>query len=319
MSQHFLLSSAARSLSLAKVARMSDDEARDAFRLIRWAATEGQPVCPRCECMGIYALKCRPAFMCKGCNHQFSVTSGTIFADRKLPVRDYLLAIAIFVNEVKGKSALALSRDLGVQYKTAFVLAHKIRESLAAEVENLNISGEVEVDGCYVGGHLRPANYKENRIDRRLAKNQNGKRRVVVVMRERKGRTLPFVFKSEGEAVETITERVAPNAIVHADEAAHWDKLHAIFLTKRINHQYAYSSDGACTNQAESFFSRIRRAEMGHHHHLSGPYLAAYSREMAWREDHRRVSNGEQYLIVTAAALAHPVSRVWKGYWQRRV
>ncbi|WP_292533031.1 IS1595 family transposase [Methylocystis sp.] len=317
MAQHFLLSAAARSLSLAKVARMTDEEARDAFRLVRWASTEGQPVCPRCGCMGVYALKCRPAFMCKGCDHQFSVTSGTIFADRKLPVRDYLLAITIFVNEVKGKNALALSRDLDVQYKTAFVLAHKIREALAAEVETLNLAGEVEVDGCYIGGHVRPANYKENRVDRRKAENQTGTRRVVVVMRERNGRTLPFVFKSEGESVETIAERVAPDATVHADEAAHWDKLHAIFLTKRINHQHAYSDGEACTNQAESFFSRIRRAEAGHFHHLSGPYLAAYSREMAWREDHRRVSNGEQYLIAANAALAHPMSRQWRGYWQR--
>ncbi|RNJ49883.1 IS1595 family transposase [Methylocystis hirsuta] len=317
MAQHFLISAAARSLSLAKVARMTDEEARDAFRLIRWASTEGQPVCPHCGCMGVYALKCRPAFMCKGCNHQFSVTSGTIFADRKLPVRDYLLAVAIFVNEVKGKNALALSRDLDVQYKTAFVLAHKIREALAAEVETLNLAGEVEVDGCYIGGHVRPANYKENRVDRRRAENQTGKRRVIVVMRERNGRTLPFVFKSEGESVETIAERVAPDATVHADEAAHWDKLHAIFLTKRINHQHAYSDGEACTNQAESFFSRIRRAEAGHFHHLSGPYLAAYSREMAWREDHRRVSNGEQYLIAANAALAHPMSRQWRGYWQR--
>jgi hypothetical protein len=147
--------------------------------------------------------------------------------------------------------------------------------------------------------------------------NQNGKRRVVFVMRERTGRTLPFVFKAENDSISMIAERVAANATVHADEAAHWDKLHAIFLTKRINHQNAYSADGACTNQAESFFSSIRRAEMGHHH-LSGPYLAAYSREMAWREDHRRVSNGEQYLMVTSAALAHPVSRQWKGYWQRQ-
>ncbi|MFZ3182511.1 MAG: IS1595 family transposase [Methylocystis silviterrae] len=317
MAQHFLLSAAARSLSLAKVARMTDEEARDAFRLIRWASTEGQPVCPRCGCMGVYQLKCRPAFMCKGCDHQFSVTSGTIFADRKLPVRDYLLAIAIFCNEVKGKNALALSRDLDVQYKTAFVLAHKIREALAAEVETLQLAGEVEVDGCYIGGHVRPANYKENRVDRRKAENQTGKRRVVVVMRERNGRTLPFVFKTEGESVETIAERVAPDAIVHADEAAHWDKLHAIFLTKRINHQQAYSDGEACTNAAESFFSRIRRAEAGHFHHLSGPYLAAYSREMAWREDHRRVSNGEQYLIAANAALAHPMSRQWRGYWQR--
>ncbi|MGD9541482.1 IS1595 family transposase [Methylocystis sp.] len=317
MAQHFLLSAAARSLSLAKVARMTDEEARDAFRLIRWASTEGQPVCPRCGCLGVYALKCRPAFMCKSCNRQFSVTSGTIFADRKLPIRDYLLAIAIFVNEVKGKNALALSRDLNVSYMTAFVLAHKIREALAAEVETLQLSGEVEVDGCYIGGHVRPANYKENRIDRRKAENQTGKRRVVVVMRERNGRTLPFAFRTEGESVETIAERVAPDATVHADEAAHWDKLHAIFLMKRINHQHSYSDGEACTNAAESFFSRIRRAEAGHFHHLSGPYLVAYSREMAWREDHRRVSNGEQYLMVANAALTHPVSRQWKGYWQR--
>ncbi len=259
----------------------------------------------------------RPIFKCKACDHQFSVTSGTIFANRKLPVRDYLLAIAIFVNEVKGKSALALSRDLGVQYKTAFVLAHKIREALSAEVDTVQPAGEVEIDGCYVGGYVKPSNFKENRRDRRLAINQNGKRRVVVAMRERNGRTLPFVFKSEAESVATIAERVDANAIVHADEAAHWDRLHAIFLTKRVNHEWAYSHDEACTNQAESFFSRIRRAEMGIHHHISGPYLAAYSREMAWREDHRRVSNGEQWLTVANLALAHPISREWKGYWQR--
>ena len=108
-------------------------------------------------------------------------------------------------------------------------------------------------------------------------------------MRERNGRTLPFVFKSEGEAVDTIAESVDPAATIHADEAAHSDKLHAIFLTNRVNHEWAYSDEGACTNQAEIFFSRIRRAEIGIHHHLAGRYLAAYSREMAWREDHRRV------------------------------
>ena len=86
---------------------------------------------------------------------------------------------------------------------------------------------------------------------------------------------------------------------------------------KRINHCEAYSLDGACTNQAESFFSRLRRAEIGTHHHLAGPYIASYASEMAWREDHRRVSNGEQFLMASRAALVHPVSRQWKGYWQR--
>ena len=66
------------------------------------------------------------------------------------------------------------------------------------------MSGEVEIDGAYFGGHIRPANYKENRRDRRLAKNQTGKRRVVVIMRERNGQTLPFVFRFEDESLDTI-------------------------------------------------------------------------------------------------------------------
>src|SRR6267143_254462 len=145
MSQHFLLSKAARSLSLATVARMSDEEAREAFRLIRWSDTKGEPVCPRCGCFALYTYRTRHLWKCKACSHQFSVTSGTFFASRKLPIRGYLLAIAIFVNGVKGYSALQLSRDLDVQYKTAFVLAHKIREALADEKKDETVSGEVEI------------------------------------------------------------------------------------------------------------------------------------------------------------------------------
>jgi hypothetical protein len=117
--------------------------------------------------------------------------------------------------------------------------------------------------------------------------------------------------------VGVIAQRVALGSTVYADEAACYDSLHARFLTRRINHQEAYSTEEACTNMAESFFSRIRRAEVGVFHHIAGPYLAAYAGEMAWRENNRRVSNGEQYLDVAALALAHPVSRQWKGYWQR--
>lgn len=318
MAQHFLLSAKARTLSLAKVARMSDAEAHETFKRIRWHATGGDPVCPRCGCLAVYSYKSRPIWKCKACDgYQFSVTAGTIFASHKLPIRTLLLAVAIFVNGAKGHPALQLSRDLDVQYKTAFVLQHKLREALAAEKADATVSGEVAVDGAYFGGYVKPTNYKENRKDRRLAENQTGKRKVVVVAREKGGRTLPFVFLTEGASIETLGQRIELGSTVHADEARHWDALHARYLTKRINHQQAYSDDGACTNDAESFFARIRRAEIGIHHHISGRHLSAYAHEMAWREDHRRVSNGEQYLILTNSALSHPVSRQWKGYWQR--
>lgn len=317
MAQHFLLSRAARSLSLAKVARLSDDEAWTTFKLIRWCDTNGEPFCPRCGCLKHSFIATRKLFKCAGCRHQYSVTSGTIFASRKLPIRDHLLAIAIFANGAKGHSALQLSRDLDCQYRTAFVMAHKLREAVAAESADATVSGTVEVDGAYFGGHIRPENRKEDRRDRRLAENQTGKRRVVVVIRERKGKALTFAFRAEAESIDTIKARVAPGSIVHADEAHGWNKLHDTFLTRRINHQQAYSDGEACTNQAESFFSRLRRAEMGVHHHVAGPYLAAYAGEMAWRENYRRVSNGEQYLMMTGASLRHAPSQVWKGYWQR--
>lgn len=318
MAQHFLLSTQARTLSLAKVMRLSEDQAFETFKAIRWTENDGEPVCPRCGCFEVYSFTTRRIFKCKGCASQFSVTSGTIFASRKMDLRNILAAIAIFVNGAKGHSALQLSRDLDVQYKTAFVLSHKIREALAASADPSKLQGEVAVDGAYFGGYVKPANRVEDRKDRRRKVWQSGKRQVVVVARELDGDAITHVAQREADGVPFVLANVAHGATVHADEASHWDHLEARFLTKRINHSEAYSLDGACTNMAESFFSRLRRAEIGIHHHIAGRYLSAYASEMAWRENNRRVSNGEQFMLATSAALEAPVSRQWKGYWQRR-
>ncbi len=95
------------------------------------------------------------------------------------------------------------------------------------------------------------ANQKEYRRDRRLSWNQNGKRKVVVVIRERGGNSVPAVFNSEGQAASFIRTRIAKGTVVHADEAACWDNLDERFEIERINHQKAYSLDGACTDMAE--------------------------------------------------------------------
>src|SRR5262245_6301250 len=96
--QHFLLSTQARTLSLAKVMRLSEEDAWQTFKDIRWAENNGDPICPRCGVVDIYWLNDNRRFKCSGCAHKFSVTSGTIFASRKLAIRDILAAIAIFVN-----------------------------------------------------------------------------------------------------------------------------------------------------------------------------------------------------------------------------
>ena len=101
--------------------------------------------------------------------------------------------------------------------------------------------------------------------------------------------------------------------------SANWNDLHARYEMKRINHQEAYSLDGACTNWAELFFSRLRRAEAGHHHHVAGPYLLRFAQEAAWREDNRRRSNGEQVQAVAGFAMALKPSVDFCGYKQRHI
>jgi hypothetical protein len=272
VAQHFLLSRQAKTLSLASVFRMTDAEAETTFRTIRWPDTQGEPVCP--ECGGVDTWDCRSGngclrFRCSACRKSFSITSGTLFAPARCRCAAYLAAIAIFANEVKGKSMLALSRDLGVSYKAAFVLAHKLRETMGIELKGRTIGGEgktAEIDGGYFGGYVKPANIKENRKDRRFLENQSGKRKVVGVIRERSGNSVPGVFKSESQALSFIRSRVAKGAVINADESGAWNDLHSRYEMARINHLEAYSADGACTNWAELFFSRMRRGEIGHHH-----------------------------------------------------
>ena len=325
MAQHFLLSSKAKTLTLVQVMRLSDGEAEAMFRKVRWPSTDGAPVCP--ECGGLDAYEFRRSngplrFECRACRKEFSITSGTLFASHKLPLRTYLAAIAIFCNEVKGKSMLAMSRDLGLSYKAAFVLCHKMREAMAEEMKGRTIGDdcpEASVDGAYFGGHVRPANMREHRVDRRFRSAKSGKRKVVVVIREHGGETLPGVFASEGAALSWIKSRVEKGTVLHADEAPGWNDLHSRFEMRRINHQEAYSLDGACTNWAESYFSRLRRAEAGHHHTISGPYLLRFAQEAAWREDNRRVSNGEQVQRVAHLAMSRKPSVDFSGYWQRHI
>lgn len=318
MAQHFLLSAASRSLSLKAIYKAGEDAAYRTFCEMRWPETGGNAVCPRCNHDEAYDIPTRRKFKCKACYHQFSVTSGTIVASCKMDFVDLLAAICIIVNAAKGVSMVQLSRDLDCQYKTAFVLAHKLREAMAQEVQTGEIlDGHVEIDGAYFGGHIRPENRKEDRKDRRLKAHQTGKRRIVIAMRERDGRTLPMVTMSEAEGVDLAKSNISRMATISADEATHWDLLHSAWGVDHVNHSECYSDHGKHTNMAESYFSRLRRMVAGQHHHVSPQYLYQYANHAAWLEDNRRTDNGTLAHMVVLNAMGAPVSRAWKGYWQR--
>jgi transposase-like protein len=237
VAQHFLLRPEAKTLSLATVFRMSDAEAELVFRALRWPDTKGEPVCVWCDhdrCYDVRRASGAPRFRCSACKRNFSLTSGTLFASHKMPLRMYLAAITIFANEVKGKSALALSRDLAVSYKTAFVLAHKLREAMAEEMKGQQVGGvgeHVETDGAYFGGYVKPANFREQRVDRRFLQNQSGKRKVVVIVRQRDGDTIPAVFKSEAQALNFIHAKVKTGSLRNAPDQS----PRSVFSQRRVH------------------------------------------------------------------------------------
>ncbi len=146
------------------------------------------------------------------------------------------------------------------------------------------------------------ANVKTHRCDHRFTGNQSGKRKVVVTVRERDGDSVPAVFNSESQAASFIRARTAKGTVVHADEAAAWENLHERFEVKRINDQEAYSLDGACTNMAQEYFSRLHRDEIAIHHHIAGSYSLRYAQKPSWLKGNRRISNGEQVSRIAIAA-----------------
>jgi len=243
---HFRLTAKSRSLSLKAIWGGTEDAAYETFKQLRWE--NGEPVCPKCGVNVVYEIKTRRRFQCKACFHHFSVTSGTIFASRKLSYRDLLAAICILVNAAKGLSAVQLSQDLSVQYKTAWVLAHKLREAMASEVADLQLTGTVEMDGVHFKGKERKANqaiHRKKRPDGRTI--HTDRDRVVIAIRERNGRTRTFVRKTEKEGVQIAKEVVSHDAIIFTDEARHWNPLYLTFDHRMVNHEKMYVDHGKHT------------------------------------------------------------------------
>lgn len=323
MAMHFLLTRGSRDLPLANVLRMHEDTAYEYFCRARWPETGGKPpYCLRCgSTKEPWAVR-RRKFKCREpeCRKEFSVTSGTIFANHKLSFRTMLALVSMSANSVKGKAALQVSRELGVEYKTAWHNLMKLREALAAERAEILLREAVDIDGMYVGGHVRPRNERDERVDRRRAENRNPNRRCILGLRQRNGRIVTVITTTEyAEAVMAAVRRyVDPRARIAADEHRAYNDLgmrHPEVV--RVNHQQAYqNADGEHTNLIESFFSRVRRSEIGIHHKIASTYLDWYAAELAWREDHRRVSNGAQVERMLTLAMTHPVSEWLNKYKQ---
>lgn len=345
MSQHFLRSAAYRDLTLASIYALSDQEIHDLFARLRWNSTTHQ-ACPACGVFDRHHLRrSRQQWRCKACGRDFSVTSATVFANRKKPLRSILIAAFFFVTGVKGIASLGLGRMNDCSMKAAHALQGKLRESILRTQDLRPLTGVVEIDGGYFGGKPRKPNCRGRRNDKlivdRLTGRLGGKRhaglsrrnqdkrrnkRVVMVLRQRgtkprQGavRTITAVTHSENERdiLHLVRQYVSPDARIETDDNPSYNCLAATHEHEAVRHGREYvRADGVNDNQAESYFTRLRRWELGVGHGVHRTYLADYAAEMGWREDHRRHTIRQQVegLLTKALRLGH--SRWWRGYYQ---
>lgn len=268
-----------------KLGAMPSDEAaaRDLFVRFRFAAKGGRPFCPHCECDAVYVFRCRDLFKCKACLRQFSPTSGTPWAYKKLTYWKLIFLVASFCKPANGMSAIELSDDAGLNYRTVLLWLHKFREQIALCNEALTLTGEVEMDGGWIGGYVRPKNVKKKRTDQRTTRFRADDRAMcVVVARQRNGPARTWVAKQEGHPRQQIKASVAADAVLYADQAPHWSWFRRSHKLYQVNHSVAYATPEACTNAAESLIRTLRSLE-DTYCHIAQNYLDFYAAEAAWR------------------------------------
>lgn len=292
----------------------------------------------------------------KGCEREFSATQGTVFQDHKLPLKTILQAIFIYITHWKGCSAHDLLRFIDVSYRTAWLLLSKIRELFYKNRDDSIFTGTVHVDGAYFCGKRRDANKRGAAFNKKVAGVQSAvyatygaptgrqrrakhlvpggkanakrklKRRVVIAIRElsnnqnsgaSKTRVTIARREHENDVIPFIHQHVQSGSIIMSDENPAYNQLAANYNHKTVQHAVEYQADdGTTNNQAESFNSRMRRAEYGIYHGFRPTYLMIYACETAWMEDNRRKSLRERYELIFRLISKSGLSEYFRGYWQ---
>jgi transposase-like protein len=265
----------------------SEDRCRAYLEALRWA---DEVLCPRCGSDKISQIVKRNQYDCDACRYQFSVTAGTVFNDSHLPLWKWFLCTYLLCESKKGMSANQLSRTLGISYKTAWYLCHRIRSAMR-EANPEPLGGIVEIDETYIGGRRR------TRVDGKDHRGQHRKEKEVVIGIKQRGGALRF-FKAEdvksGTLARFIKENVSADVeVVMTDDANFYPKA---FMEagingrkhKAINHSKGIYVDGdITTNGIESAFSLLKRGIIGSWHKVSAKHLSAYLDEMTFRFNNR--------------------------------
>jgi transposase-like protein len=230
-------------------------------------------------------------WQCGDCHRSFSVMVGTIFHHSHLPLTTWFFALTIMLNAKKNVSNAQLGRDLALPYSTAWSLAQRIRKAMLQDPEQARLfRGIVEMDECYIGGKPR----KDGSGGAPNAKRGRGTMKMPVVgVVERDGSVVARVFDSKPMNFESLrafydTHVDAANAIVMTDEFSAYNRFGEFTSHERINHSQRFVDGDVHTNTIEGFWSLVKRAWYGQHHHYSEKWANHYISETAYKYNNRK-------------------------------
>jgi transposase-like protein len=264
----------------------TDEKCRELLVRLRWP---NGVECLRCKAPVVELATAKQLFYCKECDYQFTVTASTIFNDSHLPLTKWFLATLLLCEARKGMSANQVKRTLGVSYKTAWYLCHRIRAAMK-EADRPMLDGTVEMDETWVGGRERKGR-GWNRPD--------NNKEVVIGLRQRGGE-LRFFHASDvksGTLAKYIKENVSADVdVIVTDEYPGYPKAMIAAGIKGGQHETikhkdrVYVRGDVHTNTVESAFSLLKRGVIGSWHKISAKHLAAYLDEMTFRFNRRKSS-----------------------------
>jgi len=268
------------------------DKAREYLEALRWP---NGVVCPHCGVIGdhykLQGKATRPGlWKCKDCRKQFTVIVGTVFSDSKIPLNKWLLAVHLLCASKKAMSSHQLHRMLGVTYKSAWFMTHRIREAMKGENGGLMGSGGgvVEADETYWGNQGKQP---------KGARGYQHKMKIVSLV-ERGGEKRSVVVSNvNAKTLRVVIEKnVSKSANLMTDEHSAYTKLGREFASHgvTVHSEGEYARDNIHSNTVESSFSLLKRGLIGTFHHVGEQHLQRYVTEFDYRWNNRKITDKER-------------------------